>query len=91
MSDSTTTGSALLGSWYAANPGGGTDQIVFTFLANGTFLIADKGTAARDPSGQSGLEWGSYTWDASTGAYSATYTINTDGQWGLSNSGVRSM
>ncbi|MBI2770817.1 MAG: hypothetical protein HYX47_14415 [Burkholderiales bacterium] len=81
----------LLGSWYAPNPGGGTDQIVFTFLADGTFLVADKGTQSRDPTGQSGIEWGSYTWTESSGAFGATAQVNTDGQWGLSNSGMNSM
>ena len=78
---------ALAGSWYAPNPGGGTDQIVFTFLADGTFLIADKGTTARDPTGQSGLEWGTYTWNSGTGALALSIQVNTDLQWGLSNAG----
>lgn len=75
---------SIVGSWYIGAPGGGTDQIVFTFLADGTYLVADKGTVANDPTGTSGLEWGSYTWDASTGALSLTAAINTDGEWGLS-------
>ena len=78
---------SIVGSWYAANPGGGTDQIVFTFLSDGTFLVADKGTPGRDPSGTNGLEWGTYSWDASSGALSFVFSINTDNSWGLSDAG----
>jgi hypothetical protein len=79
---------SIVGTWYAGNPGGGTDQIAFTFLADGTFLVADKGTHERDPSGQSGLEWGTYSWDADSGAFAFNVAINTDGEWGLSHSGI---
>ena len=54
--------------------GGGTDQIVFTFLCDATFLVVDKGDHAADPCGQSGLEWGTYTWNAATGAF--TFAVN---------------
>jgi hypothetical protein len=79
---------SIVGSWYVANPGGGTDQIVFSFLSNGRFLVADMGSHDRDPSGQSGLEAGTYTWNANTGAISFNFTVNTDGEWGLSHSGI---
>jgi len=81
----------LVGSWYAPNPGGGTDQIVFTFLGDGTFLIVDKGTHANDPTGQSGLEWGSYAWNSVSGAFGFNMYVNTDGEWGMSHSGMNSM
>jgi hypothetical protein len=64
---------------------GGTDQIVFTFLADGTFLVADKGTVARDPTGTSGIEWGSYSWDPVTGAATVNVVGNTDLQWGFAS------
>jgi len=74
---------SIVGSWYADHPGGGTDQIVFTFLADGTFLVADKGTVANDPNGTSGIEWGNYTWNPTTGATTINLVINTDGEWGM--------
>ena len=77
---------SIVGSWYATPTGGGSDQVVFTFLADGTYLLADKGTHAHDPTGDSGMEWGTYTWDAATGAFSVQTLVNTDGQWGLSDS-----
>jgi len=83
----TVSNGSIVGTWYIGSPGGGTDQIAFTFLADGTFLVADKGTVANDPNGTSGLEWGNYTWDSATGALSLDVLINTDGQWGLSHSG----
>ncbi len=82
----TSAPNSIVGSWYAAQTGGGTDQIVFTFLADGTYLIADKGTVANDPNGTSGIEWGTYTWDPATGAFTFNTLVNTDGQWGLSHS-----
>ena len=78
---------SIVGSWYLApnDPNGGTDQIVFTFLADGTFLVADKGTVARDPTGTSGIEWGSYSWDPVTGATTVNVVGNTDLQWGFAS------
>jgi hypothetical protein len=77
---------SVVGSWINPNVGaGGTDQIVFTFLANGTVLVADKGTVARDPTGTSGIEWGNYTWDPATGAATVNIVTNTDGEWGFAS------
>ncbi|MES3001091.1 MAG: hypothetical protein V4787_10405 [Pseudomonadota bacterium] len=77
---------SVVGSWSPASAGdGGTDQIVFTFLANGTLLVADKGTVAHDPTGTSGIEWGNYTWDPATGAATINIVTNTDGQWGFAS------
>jgi hypothetical protein len=45
---------------------------------------------ARDPTGTSGLEWGHYTWNEGTGGLSLDFGVNTDGEWGLSHSGVTS-
>ena len=83
----TSPANSIVGSWYAAVTGGGSDQIVFTFLANGTVLISDKGTHANDPSGQSGIEWGTYNWNSATGLLTTNIVVNTDGQWGTSNPG----
>lgn len=82
------TPNSIVGSWYAEPDDGGTDQIVFNFFANGTFLIADKGTVANDPNGTSGIEWGTYTWNPVTGAFTSTVLVNTDGQWGFSDGGA---
>ena len=90
LAQSLVTG-AIVGSWYASAPGGGTDQIVFTFLANGKFMVSDKGTVANDPNGTSGIEWGNYTWNPATGALTTTFLSNTDGEWGMSHAGALTM
>ena len=82
--------SSIVGSWYVSQPptpGRGSDQIAFTFTANGTVLIADKGTHANDPSGQSGIEWGTYTWNPVDGLLTTNILVNTDGEWGTSHPG----
>ena len=82
----------IVGSWYRNNNtgvGGTPLPIVFTFLSNGYYVMADDGnTTAADPSGQPGIEVGPYTYNATTGALSTTCPpVNTDGAWGLSNGG----
>jgi hypothetical protein len=81
---------SIVGSWYfeqAGAPGAPKLRVTFTFLADGTYMMADDGnTTAADPSGQPGIEVGTYTYNAATGAFSSTCPyINTDGQWGLSH------
>jgi hypothetical protein len=76
----------IVGSWYATNVGQPLSTLVFTFLSNGTYLQAEDGNSSLDPSGQSGMERGTYSWNASTGAFSSTTLIDTNGQWGLSHS-----
>ena len=82
-------GNAFVGTWYdprlAAGPSGLSTAL--TFLADGTYLMADNGnTTANDPSGQPGLEVGTYAYNPATGAFSTTCpAINSDGQWGLSH------
>jgi len=74
----------IVGSWHLVTGGGG-DRI-FTFLSDGAYLSAGNENPAFDPSGQKGMERGTYTWNASSGAFTHITTVNTDGQWGLSHS-----
>jgi hypothetical protein len=81
---------SIVGSWYfeqAGAPGAPKLRVTFTFLADGTYMMADDGnTSAADPSGQPGIEVGTYTYNAATGAFSSACPyINTDSQWGLSH------
>ena len=84
---------SIVGTWYAAEgsstPGVARLAVAFTFLADGTYLLADNGnTTSSDPSGQPGIEVGTYTYNGATGAFvSPCPPINTDGQWGLSHAG----
>jgi hypothetical protein len=77
------TASPIVGSWYV---GTATSNRIFTFLSDGTYLSAANEDPALDPTGQKGMERGTYTWNAASGAFTHATTVNTDGQWGLSQS-----
>lgn len=79
------TTSPIVGSWYVAI-GTANDDRVFTFLSDGTYLSASNESPARDPLVAKGIERGTYTWNASSGALTHATTVNTDGQGGLSHS-----
>ena len=81
----------LIGSWYVSNAGQAHGNVVITFLDNGTYMLSDKGNSNLDPSGQDGMEYGTYSWNSSTGDFSYTTIVNTDGQWGLSDASVNAM
>ena len=78
--------SSIIGSWYF---NGSTDDpnklIVITFLADGTYMMAEDSVA--DDTGGDGMELGTYIWDARTGAFQSTTTVDTNGEWGLSHTG----
>lgn len=71
-----------LGSWFAQNIFG-PNFVVFTAMADGTFVISEDGSS--DPNGRDGMERGTYTWDPATGAFAATVQVDTNGQNGLSH------
>lgn len=76
--------SALVGAWLrpAAN---GESAIVITFLADGSFFLVEDGDPVADPGGQDGMERGTYTWNAATGAFSSNVATDTTGVWGISH------
>jgi hypothetical protein len=82
---------AIWGSWYGVNQGQAQGTVVFSFFPDGEYFLNDHGIQALDPTGQPGIERGTYTWNAATGAFTFNTLVNTDGQWGLSNSGVNSV
>ena len=71
----------LVGSWGWSKTN---DTLVITFLDDSNFVLADNDQADGD--GQPGIEVGTYTWNPSTGAFSATVTLDTNGEWGFSHS-----
>ncbi|WP_438480140.1 beta strand repeat-containing protein [Oleiharenicola lentus] len=73
----------LTGAW-AVDDGDGVVKTVAVFLANGRYYLADDGEPELGDGGP-GMETGTYTWNASTGAFSATALTDTNGQWGLSH------
>jgi len=61
-----------------------------TLLDNGYFMFAEA-TYNPDSEGGSGLEWGQYTWDSSSGAFDYTVLADTNGSWGLSHADIASL
>lgn len=75
--------SALEGTWYTVNPSTGTWRIA-VFLDDGRYALMREGAAAGG--GQTGIEFGTYTWASTTGALAVTVApaANTLGAWGFS-------
>ncbi|HBG05450.1 MAG: hypothetical protein A2075_18175 [Geobacteraceae bacterium GWC2_58_44] len=72
----------LIGSWYGTNLGQAKSSAVLTFVDNSTFLFAEDGSSALDPSGQDGMERGTYSRTATT--WMPVVSVNTNGEWGFS-------
>jgi hypothetical protein len=70
----------LVGSWYLSDVDG---HVTITFFADGSYMLAEDGVTDAD--GQSGMERGTYTWNPTTGAFTASTTVDTNGDWGLSH------
>ena len=58
-------------------------MVLVTFMADGSYVLAHEGTA--DSSGQAGIEWGKYDWNAVDGTLATTREVDTNGEWGLSH------
>ena len=78
---------SLAGAWYAGNPALADSSIVLALLNDGTYYFAQDGDSspAGDPNGIDGIEKGTWTWNAVTGAFSTTTTVDTNRQWGLNS------
>ena len=72
--------SPLAGSWYFDD---GVHIAAFTFFANGEYKFAQVGPA--DLTGHSGIERGTWAWDAGTHILTAAVVTDTNGEWGLSH------
>ena len=71
----------IVGSWIGQNLGSSQSTVVASFLADGEFFLYNEGNSSLDPSGQSGLEYGNYNWNSSTGAFTAVDITNSVGGW----------
>lgn len=74
--------SPLLGSWYADDA---TGSAVVTFLPNNEFVFIQDGDPTVDPTGQDGIERGTFVWNPTTGAFASQVTLDTNKAWGFSN------
>ena len=86
FSSVTNTTNRIVGSWFGQNLGEARSSAVITFLSNGSYFMAEDGDSVADPSGHDGMERGTYSWDSTTGAFSATALVDTSGEWGISGS-----
>lgn len=69
------TSSPIVGSWII--PG---EKFSITFLSDGSYYLSEE---ANDvPFGHTGIEKGTYTWNATTNAFTATAAIDTNGDVG---------
>ena len=79
--------SSILGSWYGTDLGTLHGKVAVTLLPNGQYFLGDDG---NPPPGNfvklDGMERGTYTWNRDTGAFNSSTSVNTDGDWGLSES-----
>jgi len=71
----------IVGSWIGQNLGSSQSTVVASFLADGEFFLYNEGNSSLDPSGQSGMEYGTYKWNSSTGAFTAVDIRNSVGGW----------
>lgn len=76
---------SILGSWYAGDASQTDNIVIVTIFENGTYVTLEDDDVTADPTGQDGMERGTYTWNSSTGAFTATPLTDTNGQWGLSH------
>lgn len=77
---------SLVGAWgNEPDPAGQMDEVAFiVFDDQGRYYHLQDGVT--ESNAQPGIEWGSYTWDSQTGAFSAiNITIDQNGEFGLSD------
>ena len=85
------TNTGILGSWHGINMGQSNSEAVITFLSDGTYFMAEDGNTNLDPSGQDGMERGTYSWNPVSGAFSYHTLVDTNGEWGLSHSAISNL
>ncbi|HZY19875.1 MAG TPA: hypothetical protein VFE82_15485 [Ramlibacter sp.] len=75
--------SQLRGGWVYRDA---STAFVFRFGTNGRYAYGEVGPA--ESSGSSGIELGQLTWDAATGRFTSTPSLDTNGEWGPSHAGA---
>ncbi|MCK7495391.1 MAG: hypothetical protein MZW92_33165 [Comamonadaceae bacterium] len=82
---------SIVGAWYFGDTRSD-DSGVVVFLDSGHYFHVVNADVVDAPTGFDGFERGTYTWNATTGAFTATTLYNGDGDLGLSElSGVPGM
>lgn len=76
---------SIVGSWATKNAGQAKSAAVITFLADGTYTMAEDGDRKADPNGRDGMERGTYQWNESKGRLTTKTLVDTTREWGLSH------
>lgn len=74
---------SLIGSWVAGTPGSA-NVAVLTFIDDTHYMIGNDEDDS-DETGEDGIEYGTYSYNAATGAVTATPGADTNGEWGFSH------
>jgi hypothetical protein len=78
-----TGSSPIVGAWVFGDSTVADSSSIVAFFANGTYLFGFDGPG--NVGQPDGMERGTYTWNAGTGAFAATTIVDTNGTAGLSN------
>ena len=70
----------IVGTWYGND---GSSFLWASFFSDGSYFLTQD--SSNDPSGQDGMENGTYTWDSNTGAFLGNAFDDTNGEWGFSH------
>jgi hypothetical protein len=74
------SGVSLVGTWYIQHED---ELIAISVLPDGKYVIVEDSESGEG--GEAGYEYGTYAWDAVTGALTADVLIDDNGEWGLSD------
>lgn len=72
----------IQGAWLFKNADSSSKVLIY-FDDKGNYILGEA--SPTDQAGSSGIEKGNIQWNASTGKLSPSISIDTNGQWGLSN------
>jgi len=72
---------SIYGSWLHSD-----GTVHLSFFINGIYYLEHDWTP--DPTGQPGIERGTYTWNSFSGDFSRTVLLDTNGEWGLSHATI---
>ncbi|MCA4904860.1 MAG: hypothetical protein INH10_19680, partial [Rhodocyclaceae bacterium] len=73
----------IVGGWRLIDQPG--KNAVITFTASGQYFLAEDQLFPGTPGGQNGMERGTYAWNSSTGSFQSSTLVDTNGEWGLSD------
>ena len=72
---------SITGTWYYSREG---TNVLVHFFSDGTYFFGEVSDLDGD-GGMSGIEYGNYTYDITTGTFEAKPKTDTNGEWGFSH------